>query len=115
MSRTFRRKGFERTQGATWDRRGDKVAGYYTRYEWDRAWGWLMIFRKPTKQEFYENYWRIHGDSHRNAWSPSRGYRERRQRENRSINKNEIQKWVKNPDYEPLTESDPRSCLWDWS
>lgn len=37
MSRTIRRKNYERTQGTSWDRAGDKTAGYYTQrgYNYD--------------------------------------------------------------------------------
>jgi hypothetical protein len=32
-----------------------------------------------------------------------------------NINRQEIIKWIKQPDmYEPLTEANSRSCLWDW-
>ena len=114
MSRTFRRKGYEKTQGTTWDRKGDKFAGFYTEYDLDRTQNWLCIYREPTKQEYYKEYWRVHGDHHRNYWSPSHVYREARMRQNRSINKEEIIKWIKDDEYEPLTEANPRSCLWDW-
>jgi len=124
MSKTFRRKGYEDTQRASWDRRGNKTAGYYTERDgyWygrqgiDRDTGSNMpIFRKPTRLEYFEEYWRIHGDAGgRNYWTPGRYYRETRQVENRSINKRELCKWLKNDEYEPLFEANPRSHLWDW-
>lgn len=114
MSRTFRRKGYEAKQGSI---QGGKVAGYYTIKEggW---WRWNkkpVLFREPTRQEYYEQFWKLHGDSHRNQWSPGRSYREGRQVENQSINKQELCKWLKDADYEPVFEANPRSCLWDWS
>ena len=65
MSRTFRRKGYEAKQGSI---QGGKVAGYYTIKEggW---WRWNkkpVLFREPTRQEYYEQFWKLHGDSHRN-------------------------------------------------
>ena len=122
MSKTFRRKGYEDTKGRSYDRRGRKTAGFYT--EQDGHW-WgrsayrseinIAVFREPTRQEYYEEFWRIHGDTGgRNYWSPGRYYREIRQTENRSINKQELCKWLKNEEYEPLFEANPRSHLWDW-
>lgn len=118
MSRTFRRKGYENTQRTSWDRCGNRVAGFYT--ESDPEWWFgrycvdIPEFRKPTRQEYYARFWRYHGDSHRNAWSPSRYYRHTRHIENKSINNQQLAKWIKNNDYEPLFESNPRSCRWDW-
>ena len=114
MSRTFRRKGYEAKQGHV---NGSKVAGYYTVQEggW---WYWNkqpVSFREPTHQEYFEKYWKLHGDSHRNQWCPGRAYRQGRHAENKSINKQELCKWLKDADYEPVFEANPRSCLWDWS
>ena len=122
MSKTFRRKGYEDTKGRSYDRRGRKTAGFYTKQD-GRWWGRsahrseinIAVFREPTRQEYYEEFWRIHGDTGgRNYWSPGRYYREIRQTENRSINKQELCKWLKNEEYEPLFEANPRSHMWDW-
>lgn len=122
MSKTFRRKGYEDTQGRSYHRRGRKTAGFYTMKD-GHWWGRsahrseinIAVFREPTRQEYYEEFWRIHGDTGgRNYWSPGRYYREIRQTENRSINKQELCKWLKNEEYEPLFEANPRSHLWDW-
>lgn len=123
MSRTFRRKGYEHT---TSYRPGGKLAGYYTIV--DHYWAVVSKksrrnildednrYRVPTKEEYYYRYWRIHGDNHRDVWGPGRLYRHNRMVENRSINKQEIHKWIRfNGEYEPLTEANPRSCFWDWS
>jgi len=123
MSRTFRRKGYEHTIS---HRPGGKIAGYYTiqEYYWavmakkDRKWPIPEEerYRAPTREEYFNRYWSIHGDNHRNSWSPARYYRHSRMVENRSINKQEIYRWIQsNGEYEPLTEANPRSCLWDWS
>jgi hypothetical protein len=118
MSRTYRRKNYEQAQNTSWDRYGNKVAGYYT--ESDGDW-WkfsreMRTFRVPTLQEYYHEYWRIHGESRNaNYWSPGKWYRLNRMKENRSINKQELARWIKNEEYEPLFEDNPRSCLWDWS
>ena len=122
MSKTFRRKGYEDTKGRSYDRRGRKTAGFYTKQD-GHWWGRsahrseinIAVFREPTRQEYYEEFWRIHGDTGgRNYWSPGRYYRKIRQTENRSINKQELCKWLKNEEYEPLFEANPRSHLWDW-
>lgn len=122
MSKTFRRKGYEYTQGRSYHRRGRKTAGFYTMkdgYWWGKhsfaGEDSIATFRKPTRREYYEEFWRIHGDTGgRNYWSPGRYYRETRQTQNRSINKQELCKWWKDEDYEPMFEANPRSHLWDW-
>ena len=122
MSKTFRRKGYECTQGRSYHRRGRKTAGFYTMkdgYWWGKhsfaGEDSIATFREPTRQEYYEEFWRIHGDTGgRNYWSPGRYYRETRQTQNRSINKQELCKWWKDEDYEPMFEANPRSHLWDW-
>lgn len=122
MSKTFRRKGYEDTQGRSYHRQGRKTAGFYTVQD-GHWWGKrslvgevsIATFREPTRQEYYEEYWRIHGDTGgRNYWSPGRYYRKTRQAQNRSINKQELCKWWKDEDYEPMFEANPRSHLWDW-
>ena len=121
MSRTFRRKHYEDENGSSWDRRGTKIGGFYRRLDWlqpdDWPWGGLgwYTFRAPTDQEYFKAYWRNHGDSKTSSSnSPSRWHRRFRCKENRSINNREIHKFMKDFDYEPMCEADPRSCLWDW-
>lgn len=121
MARTFRRKNFESTQNSSWDTRGFKTAGHYTTYDgpyW-LQWGSRRMpnFRMMDAQERFHRWYWMHGES-RSAQmrSPGRTYREWRMNQNRSINKQELCKWIKaNGEYEPMFEENPRSCLWDWS
>ena len=115
MSRTFRRKGYEKTQGSSWAHRGDKVAGYYTQSsrEWEVNFG-FWVYREPTRQEYYSKYWRIHGDNHTNEYTPNKWYRKFRMRQNRQINRGELYKYMTRIDYEPLTQAEPISHWWDW-
>lgn len=120
MSRTFRRKNWEKQQTHSWGRCGNKTAGYYTvkdpvRDETGRWIYRLYSYREPTKHELGQAYWRIHGESsHANDWSPGHAYRHARVRQNRSINRTELAKWLKCEEYEPLFEENPRDCKWDW-
>lgn len=115
MSRTIRRKDYENTQRTSWDRKGNRIAGYYTEYDFDPDWYWLAVYREPTDRERYRAVRWAHGESRaRNERTPGWEYRHNRMRQNRSINKCEIAKWIKNDEYEPMTESNPRSCRWDW-
>lgn len=122
MSRTFRRKNYEIQNATSWDRKGRKAGGFYTEAVWNRAegthWssGWYT-YRPKTERERAEAYWRNHGESGTSSSnSPSAWHRQVRQRENRSINKEELIKFLKNPDtYEPMFEENPRNCWWDWS
>ena len=118
MSRTVRRKNSSRThgRGGHYIPDGFKTAGYYTEY--DGNWSYSdKVFREPTKRERFDTWKLLHGESpNGNAFSPGREYRKMRMRENRSINKQELVRWMKNPEtYEPLFEYDPRSCWRDWS
>lgn len=125
MSRTVRRKTDRKTNGrcGRYIPEGFKTAGYYTEYDWHSPWfepdwdGPTCTYREPTKTERFKIWKRLHGESsHNNEFSPSREYREARMRENRTINKQELVCWMKNPEnYEPLFEDNPRSCWWDWS
>jgi len=67
-----------------------------------------------------ERWWKdrmMHGESSTaNSRSPSHWHRLNRQKQNRSINKQEMLKWLKaNGEYEPMFEDNPRDCWWDWS
>jgi hypothetical protein len=125
MSRTVRRKNSNRRHGrGGWHIvDGFKIAGYYTvcdyhsvyaEPDWD---GPRYTYREPTKRERFRTWKWMHGESsHGNAFSPGKEYRNNRMRQNRSINKQEVVRWMKNPEnYEPMFEADPRSCWWDWS
>lgn len=131
MSRTFRRKNYEKEFGS---KAGSKVAGYFTQTDrtvtiarvWQTDW-WTKepykgikrfvtyTYHKPTREEYFKEYYRIHGDNNRNEWSASRWYRNKRDRQNRSITKAELSRFWKDPEnYEVMAEANPRSCLWDW-
>ncbi len=126
MSRTIRRKNIKRGSHLIPD--GFKLAGYYTQVNFKPipikySNGEKIYFKvvpeysEPTTRERFERWKLFHGESKsRNSMSPGRYYRNSRMTENRSINKQELIKWLKNPDdYEPLFEDNPRSCMWDWS
>lgn len=114
MSRTFRRKGYEKTCNSS------KRQRYYTKikYDADPKNGFMhptyeYVKRPPTKVEYYKDYWKLHGDNNQGIWNLHKITRHNRMMQNRRINKNEICKWIKNEEYEPLTEDNPRSNAWD--
>ncbi len=110
MSRTVRRKH----RRWVWIPGGYKIAGEYTKYDWDPEVGYT--YREPTPEERFRRYKWLHLDHGPNDVTPGHWFRNNRMRENRAINKQEIHRWMKNPDnYEPLFEEEPRSCYWDWS
>lgn len=117
MSRTFRRKGYEDTQGTSWDRKFRKTAGFYTTIDWHyNAHGYWGVGREPTATERAAEFKRVHGDTHRNAWTPSRNtYRKEKIIRNRMYNKGELHKFVYREDYEPLFQAQPYDSWWDWS
>jgi hypothetical protein len=127
MSRTFRRKNFEDTQRNSWDNKGRKTNGFYTTSDYEYyqkdggdCWIWGRteeFFRPMSEQERNHEYKRIHGESRsKNAWTPSRWFRQNREIELRSHNKQELIKYMKDPDnYEPMVFENPKSHMWDWS
>ena len=114
MSRTYRRKNIEDTLGDSRSRAGRKLAGIYTKreYNWRAR---TTLFRPMTATErFCEWYW-LHGESrHNNERTPNRWYRQRRCRQARRHNKRELQQYLFNPNYEPMVDRKDRSHLWDW-
>lgn len=124
MSRTFRRKNYEDTQGTSWDRQGRKTNGYYTTNDREAArnshgyfvWG-LKRYRPMDTREAYKARRWAHGESSTaSVRSPNHWHRLMRNKENRSIDKKQLIKWFKSGgEHEPMCEANPRSCLWDWS
>lgn len=121
MSRTVRRKEYEKR----FSRPGSKIAGYYTVedvtwLEYDkpgspyRHYSKIISYRSPTDRERGKAYWKLHADNHPNAWGPGKEFRKSRMKQNRSINKSEIQKWIKNSEHAVLWEVNPRDNKWDW-
>ncbi|BAU40077.1 hypothetical protein [Ralstonia phage RSP15] len=69
-----------------------------------------------TKREMYEKDRWQHGESsHANARSPNWHYRHAREERHRMRCKQEIIKFMKNPDYDPIIYENPEDCWWDWS
>jgi hypothetical protein len=119
MSRTFRRKNWEKTVKVN----GSKINGFYTtwdtlvEYPCKNGHGGCPAYRAMTKEEINDKYWGIHGESkHHNAWGPSKLYREYENRDLKSFNKREMVKWEKLGDeYEPMVISMfKKSAFWAW-
>lgn len=121
MSRTFRRKNFEDTLGGSWARKGRKTNGIYTTYDgpyWNVGGGRRMVeYRPMNKQERWHEWRYMHAESSTaNVRSPGHWYRVNRQKQNRSIDKQQLVKWFQSGgEHEPMCEANPRSCRWDWS
>lgn len=112
MSRTFRRKNYEETQGTSWDRKFRRVHGEYTEYDivlWSHngCGGYQQAYRPMTKRERDKEYWRVHADSKSGyGWNP-RGpwwWLNLHQREYRRASEREILKFVRDESYEPMIE-----------
>lgn len=130
MSRTFRCKNYEAETGGSWSRQGRKIAGYYTikelvcvaiRFEYHKTavvrtlYVYERPFRAPTQEEFNKQYHKIHGESSSaNSRSPSRSYRNNRHIQRRMRDKQELCRYIKNPDTCELVFYDALSCMWDW-
>ena len=120
MSRTYRRKNYEAENQTSWHRRGSKIAGFYTviDHEWsvvDDVWHLTHTLREPTAEELKRKRYTAHGESrHGNDRSPGIWYRNNRMRQNRRLTRQELSRFMRFDDYEPMVEREPRSCLWDW-
>lgn len=130
MSRTFRCKNYESETNSSWSRAGRKIAGYYTikklvcvaiRFEYHKTavvrtlYVYERPFRAPTQEEFNKQYHKIHGESSSaNSRSPSRSYRNNRHIQRRMRDKQELCRYIKNPDTCELVFYDALSCMWDW-
>lgn len=134
MSRTRRRKNYVVENNNSWDRKGKKTALEYTEYDVPRQGTGKFFYnfrdeyveiREACTIEYREGdkgerWWRtrmMHGESSTsNCRSPNRWYRLNRQKQNRSINKQEFNRWRQyDGEYEPMFEANPRDCWWDWS
>ena len=125
MARTFRRKGYESI------RRNRDGTSYHPHFpqevefvesSWrnpEEGHGGRWTWRAPTKQEFYQAYWKIHRDSkHAKAWGPDRYYRERHEAVMRAHNETEWQRYLHaNGEYEVMFLSRHRHSArdeWRW-
>lgn len=134
MSRTTRRKNYLLEERGSWSGHGKFVNLEFTTYDTPRVWcgQWFTrfdgtkakvmeamtdVYRPMDKGEKWFKVRQMHGESSTaNSRSPGKWYRHNRMTENRSINKQELIKWVKAcGEYEPMFEADPRNCWWDWS
>ena len=133
MSRTIRCKHYLEEHNSSWDRQYRRVIGDYVKYEYRvirysniDEYGTpgfiyyhnchvISAFRPATKLEIRKiNRDRYGESSHKNQRSPGKEYRSFRHRENRQRDRRELQKFMVNPDYEPMPYEEPISCLWDW-
>jgi hypothetical protein len=112
MSRTFRRKNYEDTQGSSWRRKCRKVNGYYTEIDLDYK-TWLWYGKVPDKRELYKLFKRAHGESSTH-WrrGPSPWFRTNEQAKLRMQVKGELARFVKCPEEHEVIISYKRA-YWD--
>ena len=119
MSRTFRRKGYEKTKNTSWHKQFNSVAGFYTEYDYE----WVNTdlygccvhgtYRKPTKQEFSQKYWDVHADGRYGCNFLGTYFKLLNNRQIRRANDREILKWMKNEDHEVILKTGD-DCLDAW-
>lgn len=111
MSRTYRRKGYEKTQNTSWDKQFNSFAGFYTEYDYELINPYLKysrfnkIYRKPTKQEFSQKYWDVHADGRYGCNSLGTYFKILNNQQIRRENDREILKWMKNEDHEVMLKT----------
>jgi hypothetical protein len=125
MSRTYRRKNYEDTQGTSWDRHGRKIGGYYTYYDYINYWrecadGYYRRgyseYRPMTEDEANWQWLRDHGEtnSHWRRDNPGPWLRRNLQKRQRQKARQEISKFLKHEEYEPIIESRRDKSWWYW-
>jgi hypothetical protein len=79
---------------------------------------WFKCEHEPPqpmgKVELRKRQTYLYGDTHRNARSPGRYYRQTRETELRTLCKEELLRFRKDPEHEVIVPDNPTSCLWDW-
>lgn len=128
MSRTYRRKGFEDSKRSSWNNRGRRQAGFYNTevvlMEYDYVSPYTgktyqhqlvdyMSFVPLSDQEFYKEYWNIHGD--KCGWKDrhtSKWIRKVLEKELRQHSRQQIHKFVRNDDYEVVISKVDRKSGW---
>lgn len=119
MSRTFRRKNWEKIVQPC----SNKVNGFYT--TWDRlveypclnGHGGCQAYRAMTKEEIADRYWSIHGESKSNrSWGPNHKDREAENQDLKTFNKRELRKWeALCGEYEPMFIANfKKSAFMNW-
>lgn len=121
MSRTYRRKNYEDTQGTSWDRKGRKINGYYTEYDYKSYWEdgeyyWWYEYRPMTEEEIKWQFLRDHGEtnSHWAHNNPGPWVRQHCQKQQRQKARQELSKFYKDTDYEPIIEDRRNLSWWYW-
>lgn len=125
MSRTFRRKNYENEQGHSWGRRGSKVNGYYTEEDYSDEYdanlygiyklyrtGRYYFYRPMTEVERNQAWKRIHTDRSY-CRGPSKWFRFNEEKHMRSVNKQELIRFMKNHEYEVMAYAMLYLPYWD--
>lgn len=119
MSRTYRRKNYEKQYLGKWFGIS-KQFGYYAEYDIDYVpdrpgHNWLRVWREPTKEEYFKNWYMAHGDKGSYLTeAPPRWYRNMKRRKERANFKTQYHKWLKNPEFEIISQLKIAQDNWDW-
>lgn len=118
MSRTYRRKNFHHTQNTSWDTKGIKKCGGKLNTECDYIsnfnGSWSYEYRTKTKKEKIKYFIRTHTDCKPGIYGVPSWYNHLYEKKFRMKNKQELCKWNKDHDYEPMCISTPKDSAWDW-
>lgn len=111
MSRTYRRKHAEATQGVS-TYKWSKQFGWYGDRQWNdnHEYVWVM----PTPRELFKKWYYHHGD-HKNYESPPpKWYRKETKRSEKNDCKRQFNRWLHNPDFEIVNNEKMRFDNWGW-
>ena len=108
MSRTIRRVNQERAQPTNSRWKWSKLHGWYgENYYYTKGVCELTI---PNARQRFEKWYLLHGDKSSHFDPPYAGYRKRTRRREKHNYKLQYQRWLKNPDFEIISQMKLASC-----
>ena len=124
MSRTIRRKNYERENNTSWDRKGRKCGGMFPQEEfvsefqverWSSIWNMgYYYFREPTEKEYNKAFWTIHSDGNYDFYRSRKSFRKIEMHQCRMNDKREISLFMEDSNYEPMCWDRRCAGFWDY-
>lgn len=110
MARTVRRKNYEQEHpSGSWT--ATKVAGYYTQYDYIDH---LLVYRPPTKEEYWHDWKRNHCESRSGRFGPTKKCKRFENSTDRMQYSMQYSRWLKNPEHEIVDQRIATSAKWAW-
>ncbi len=112
MSRTYRRKNFNLVNNTSSDNICAKKYGKGN-YTYDSYMFWGIYVELPIDKQIKQRI-RTHTDNGCVSLKAPSWFNNMYERKLRRSNRNEIRKWMCNPEYEPMCSSTPKDTTWSY-